>query len=134
MVFVVLNPSASRISNSSLLFLHKHHLLNVAVSRARDYLFLVYPDQNTDGIDNLHKVHRTHAGSLETLIETQLGWPLSPLTVEASVLEMRLFSESHHIQQNIFTHQHQLVNVYAKPQHKYLVKESTTAIDVQFQH
>jgi len=133
-VFVVLNPSASRISNSSLLFLHKHHLLNVAISRARDYLFLVYPDQNTDGIDNLHKVHRTHTGSLEALIETRLGWPLAPLTVEAAVLEMRLFSESHHIQQNIFTHQHQLVNVYAKPQHKYLVKESTTAIDVQFQH
>ena len=34
------------------MFLNKKNILNVAISRARDYLFIVIPDDETEGVEN----------------------------------------------------------------------------------
>ena len=43
------------------MFLNKQNILNVAISRARDYLFIVMPDAKTEGIGNLRKVAKSKA-------------------------------------------------------------------------
>jgi superfamily I DNA and/or RNA helicase len=54
-IIAVFNPPPT-ISRSPQMFLNKQNILNVAISRARDYLFIVMPDEETDGVENLHKI------------------------------------------------------------------------------
>jgi hypothetical protein len=44
------------ISANPQMFLNKQNILNVAISRARDYLFIVMPDDETEGVRNQHKI------------------------------------------------------------------------------
>ena len=132
LVFFLMNPSNYSISTNLRLFLHKHYLINVAISRAKDYLIILYPDEHTQGIENLKKIHRAHSGSIELLIENLLGIKLTEITIQSSDIEQKLFNEKNHIEKNIFTNKHQLVNVYHLAEKKYLVRDSSTAIDIQF--
>ena len=54
-IIAVFNPPPT-ISASPQMFLNKQNILNVAISRARDYLFIVMPDGQTEGFGNLRKV------------------------------------------------------------------------------
>ena len=54
------------------------------------------------------------------------------ITIQSSDIEHKLFNEKTHIEKNIFTNKHQLVNVYHLAEKKYLVRDSSTAIDIQF--
>ncbi len=132
MVFFLMNPSNYYISSDERLFLHKHFLINVAISRARDYLIILYPDEQTQGIEKLYKIHRKQPNSIEYLIQNLLGINLNEITIQSSDLEQKLFHEQKHIEKNIFTNKHQLVNVYHLAEKKYLVRDSPTAIDIQF--
>lgn len=132
LVFFLMNPSSYSISSDVRLFLHKHYLINVAISRAKDYLIILYPDEHTQGIEKLYKIQRDHLGSIEYLIENLLGINLKDITIQSSDIEQKLFNEKNHIEKNIFTNKHQLVNVYHIAEKKYLVRDSTTAIDIQF--
>jgi len=132
MVFFVMNPPNHHISGPGYgAFIHKHYLVNVAISRARDYLVILYPDNDTSGISNLVKINKGTAGSLEDILIRKLAVDLEKITLASAQLEKRLFGETGHIEQNTFTNKHQLVNVYHNPQRKYLVKDSSTAIDIQ---
>ena len=51
-IFAVLNTPPN-LSDSQRIFLNKLNILNVSLSRARDYLFLVMPDEDTEGMDCL---------------------------------------------------------------------------------
>ncbi|MBX7205296.1 MAG: AAA family ATPase [Bacteroidia bacterium] len=132
LVFFLMNPSNYSISSDARLFLHKHYLINVAISRAMDYLIILYPDEHTQGIEKLYKIHKDHFGSIEYFIENLLGINLTEITIQSSDIEQKLFNEINHIEKNIFTNKHQLVNVYHLAEKKYLVKDSSTAIDIQF--
>jgi len=63
-IVAVLNPPPT-ISNDPRMFLNKQNILNVAISRARDYLFMIMPDDETVGIENLRRV-----GEIEKLIRS----------------------------------------------------------------
>lgn len=51
------------------MFLNKRNIINVSISRARDYLFVVMPDDDTDNISNLRLVKR-----VESLIQSTDAW------------------------------------------------------------
>jgi hypothetical protein len=133
-VFFLLSPSSPRITTNPRLFLHKHYLINVAISRAKDYLVILYPDKESEGIENLYKIHQTHQNSVESILIKRLGQNISKITLHSTDIENYLFKDPYYIQNNIFTNQHQLINVYGKAEKKYMVKESTTAIDVQMRY
>ena len=63
-IIAVFNPPPA-ISRSPQMFLNKQNILNVAISRARDYLFIVMPDDETEGVENLHKITK-----IETLVKS----------------------------------------------------------------
>lgn len=132
-VYFILNPPNLAISHPNYgAFVHKHYLINVAISRAKDYLVLVYPDDQTEGIKNLEKINQHKSDSIEDILKNQMNINLDDITIHASSIEEKLFKDSKFIEKNIITNKHQLVNVYNVAQKKYIVRESTTAIDIQF--
>lgn len=120
-VFVVLNTPPS-ISASPKLFLNKQNILNVAVSRARDYIFVVMPDDRTDNVCRLQKVKK-----IEELMRRS-GHFTERTTAE---IEQLMFGDEKFIENNSFATSHQSVNVYGHPEKYYEIRSEDTAIDIQ---
>lgn len=120
-IFAVFNTPPT-ISNSKEMFLNKLNIINVSISRARDYLFIVMPDDNTEGILNLRLVKR-----VENLIHStdERNEFLSP------DLEDLMFDDPNYLENNAFSTSHQSVNVYGLPERRYEVRTEDNAVDVQ---
>lgn len=110
------------ISASKDMFLNKRNIINVSISRARDYLFVVMPDDDTDNISNLRLVKR-----VESLIQSTDAWN-EFLTPD---LEELMFGDAKYLENNAFSTSHQSVNVYGLPEKIYEVRTEDTAVDVQ---
>lgn len=136
LVFFLISPTNEwgRITNHPNQFLHKHYLVNVAISRARDHLVLLYPDEQTVGINNLIKIDAHTPDSIEHILREKLKLNLSTLTLHARRVEESLFGAGQptFIESNCLTQGHELVNVYGQAPRKYRVVQSSTAVDVQF--
>ena len=104
------------------MFLNKQNILNVAISRARDYLFIVMPDDETEGVENLHKI-----AEIETLAKS--GGAFSDYS--SRIVEEMIWGNQSYLEDNIFSTGHQMVNVYHKPERNYEVRGDESAIDVQ---
>jgi len=120
-VFVVLNTPPT-ISNHPDMFLNKLNIINVAISRARDYLFVILPDENTPGLSIMNKIT-----NLTTLIRQDIGHK----EYNSHQLETDLFGSATYIEDNVFSSTHQMVNVYSKPEKKYEIRSDDNAIDIQ---
>jgi len=120
-IIAVFNPPPT-ISTDSRMFLNKQNILNVAISRARDYLFIVMPDDDTAGVENLHKIAK-----IEKLVTT--GGAFSEFKSRA--IEEVIWGNANYLEENTFSTGHQMVNVYRKPERYYEVRSDDSAIDVQ---
>lgn len=120
-IFVVLNTPPS-ISASPEMFLNKRNIINVSISRAKDYLFLIMPDDDTDNIQNLRLVRR-----VEQLIKKG-GCCAEWHTPD---LEQLMLGSSTYLEDNTFSTGHQSVNVYGLPEKRYEIRSEDTAVDVQ---
>ena len=120
-IFAVFNTPPT-ISESSEMFLNKRNIINVSISRAKDYLFIVMPDDDTEKIANLRLVKR-----VENLIHSSANWT----EFASSSLEKLMFNDEHYLENNAFSTSHQSVNVYGLPEKKYEVRTEETAVDVQ---
>ena len=120
-VFAVFNTPPN-ISVSGEMFLNKRNIINVSISRARDYLFIVMPDDNTENIENLRLVRR-----VERLIKRTNAWN-EFLTKD---LEELMFGDPQYLENNAFSTGHQSVNVYGLPEKCYEVRTEDNAVDVQ---
>jgi len=120
-VIAVLNPPPA-ISRSPQMFLNKQNILNVAISRARDYLFIVMPDDETERVENLHKIAK-----IEKLIKTSGSFSQHL----SHTVEGMIWGNPNYLEENTFSTGHQMVNVYRKPERYYEVRSDDSAIDVQ---
>lgn len=120
-IFAVFNTPPT-ISASGEMFLNKRNIINVSISRARDYLFIVMPDDNTENIENLRMVKR-----VEHLIKSTNAWNES-FTKD---LEALMFEDAKYLENNAFSTGHQSVNVYRLPEKCYEVRTEDNAVDVQ---
>ena len=120
-IFAVFNTPPS-ISASKEMFLNKKNIINVSISRARDYLFIVMPDDKTENIDNLRLVKK-----VEGLIQSTDAWN----EFASPDLEDLMFGDSKYLENNAFSTSHQSVNVYCLPEKIYEVRTEDTAVDVQ---
>ena len=121
-IVAVLNPPPS-ISTSDQMFLNKKNILNVAISRARDYLVLVIPDDKTEGYDNLKRLKR-----IKELFEEERE---NFTERTAASFEHVIFQNDTFLEKNIFSTGHQMVNVYRRPDFRYDVRCDNFAVDVQ---
>ena len=119
-VLALFNPPSS-ISTSKDMFLNRQNILNVAISRAKDYLFVLIPDEETDNVQNLFLINK-----LRRIIEKDLH-----IEKTARELENLLFDDETYLEENAFSTGHQLVNVYGLPEKRYEIRSEETAVDVQ---
>jgi len=120
-IIALFNPPP-KISTHKDMFLNKLNIVNVSISRARDYLIILMPDDETENVDNLTLIKK-----VEWLCKEQPAWceHLSPF------LEDIIFGSKTYLEDNSFSTSHQLVNVYGKPEKRYEVRSEDNAIDVQ---
>ena len=120
-IFAVFNTPPT-ISTSKEMFLNKRNIINVSISRAQDYLFIVMPDDDTDNIENLQLVK-----AVEYLIKKTTTWT----EVLTSELETMMFGCPNYLENNTFSTSHQSVNVYGLPEKCYEVRTEDNAVDIQ---
>jgi len=122
-IITLLNPPL-HISKSPNMFLNKKNILNVAISRASDYLIILQPDTETENIENLYQINR---------IQGILDYFLKGVCKKYNSREVEeiLFEAFDFIEQNTFATTHQSVNVYVQPEKKYEIRCEDTAVDVQ---
>lgn len=121
-VIAVLNPPPS-ISANPQMFLNRQNILNVAISRARDYLFIIMPDERTENVENLRKV-----ALIERLVKERTG---AYSESAANRLEEVILGSSSYLEDNTFSTGHQMVNVYKQAERHYEVRSDESAVDVQ---
>ena len=123
MIICLFNPPPT-ITKSPKAFLNKKNILNVAISRAKDYLILLLPDDNTEGVENLYQVQRMKGIIQYYLAGVRQQW-------SSADIEQIIFGQSDFLYENTFATTHQSVNVYTKPEKKYEIRIEETTIDVQ---
>ena len=123
-IFVVLNPPPF-ISDSDDMFLNKINIINVAISRARDYLFVLLPDARTENIERLRLVSR-----LERLIKA-VG---ECCEMQSNEIEKIIFGSPTFIEENAFSTAHQDVNIYGSVERRYEIRSEDTAVDIQLHY
>lgn len=111
-IIVVFNPPPG-ISSSKEMFLNKQNIINFAISRARDYLFIIMPDDNTENVEKLFKQGGNY------------------MELHTHELEELMFNNNHYLEENSFSTSHQQVNVYSQPERRYEVRNEDSAVDVQ---
>ncbi|MFZ4589382.1 MAG: DEAD/DEAH box helicase [Ignavibacteria bacterium] len=122
-IICVFNPPPS-LSNNPNIFLNKQNILNVSISRARDYLFILMPDDDTRGIGDLK-----HINNIQSIIKEQA--PNNYKEYHSFDIEEFIFKNRNYIKDNAFSTTHQEVNVYSQPISKYEIRCEEYAIDVQ---
>lgn len=120
-VVTLFNPPPS-INSSNKIFLNKLNIINVSISRARDYLFILMPDDATENIDKLTLIKK-----VELLCKCQPLWG----EYHSPSIEEMIFGSKTYLEDNAFSTSHQPVNVYRKPEKRYEVRSEDNAIDVQ---
>jgi hypothetical protein len=106
------------------MFLNRRNIVNVAISRAKDYLILLIPDKETDKVWNLVEL-----GRLLDIIRKDLKgdyWEKS-----SAEIEELLFKQSNYLEINTFATTHQNINVYTEPEKQFEIRVEEMAIDVQ---
>lgn len=120
-IFTVFNTPPT-ISSSEEMFLNKRNIINVSISRAKDYLFVIMPDDETENVHNLRLVKR-----VEQLIKGS-GKFTEYLAPE---LEEKMLGSSTYLEDNSFSTGHQSVNVYGLPEKRYEIRSEDSAVDIQ---
>jgi hypothetical protein len=104
------------------MFLNKKNILNVAASRARDYLFVVMPDNETVGRENLKQIR-----SLEAIISAGGDF----CEYHSREIENLIWGQENYLEENTYSTGHQMVNVYRRPERYYEVRTDDSAVDIQ---
>jgi hypothetical protein len=121
-IIAVFNPPPN-ISANPQMFLNRQNILNVAISRARDYLFIIMPDERTENIQNLPKL-----SLIERLVKERTG---AFSESAAHRLEEIILGSRSYLEDNTFSTGHQMVNVYKRAERHYEVRCDESAVDVQ---
>lgn len=122
-VIAVMNPPASGLKrNAELTFINKPNILNVAVSRAKDYLFILMPGKEYELFPMLHELKKLGKIMVSTRCNN---------FYTSDEIEKIIFGNIHYIEDNTYVTAHQTTNVYSDPLAKYEVRVDDQALDIQ---
>ncbi|MDR0549070.1 MAG: C-terminal helicase domain-containing protein [Deltaproteobacteria bacterium] len=121
LLIVLFNPPPY-ISDSKLMFLNKLNIINVSISRARDYVIILMPDDNTQNINNLSYIKFIERFCKKNNFCSE--W-------QSFEIEDFLFNSKTYLEDNVFSTSHQQVNVYGEPEMLYEIRSENNALDVQ---
>jgi len=119
MIINLLNPPKS-VSESEEIFLNKQNLLNVSISRAKDYLILLMP------VDKSQSIQTEKLKHINTIKNISLSVPMTSEDIEEIIL-----GGKNVIEDFSFPTTHQDVNIYVEPEKKYEIRYDDNAVDIQ---
>ena len=122
-MFVVLNPPAGMKVAADRIFLNNKNILNVAISRAQDFLCILLPHCDTDGYENLYEINKI--GRIAMKDSANVAHYTCD-QIEEIILGRKFFIEN-----NTFVTSHQLTNVYTKAVKRYEVRIDENSVDIQ---
>ena len=123
-IIAVYNPPVSGMSRvPDKTFVNKKNILNVAISRAQDYLFVLTPDPDYEFFNSLEAKTVGYIASHEHREEF--------VQINAQEMEKTMFDDENYLFNNTFVTTHQLANVYTAPSSKYEVRIDDKSIDIQ---
>lgn len=121
-VIAVMNPPASGLKRAAdMTFINNANILNVAISRASDYFFLLIPGKEYECFNSLYEIKK-------------IGRKMMALRCKSYTsdeLEQLMFGEPMHIERNTYVTSHKMTNVFNSPFTKYEIRIDENAIDVQ---
>jgi hypothetical protein len=113
-MIVVLNPPANVGPNAHV---NNQNIINVAMSRARDYVFFLVPDNRTSGFTSREVLGKIADHDKSILF--------------CKDIEKVMFGQEDYIQQHTNVTCHMPVNVYYEPTALYEVRKDDKAVDIQ---
>lgn len=114
-MFIVLNPPVNVSSGSHI---NTENIINVAISRARDYIFFILPSGQIDGFNVKNRLGKIIENKDRTL-------------QYCSDIETVMFGNRNYIYENTNVSCHLPVNVFYDSHAKYEVRIDETALDIQ---
>ena len=121
-VIAIMNPPTSGLKRTAdMTFINYKNILNVAISRARDYLIMLIPNKDYENFDSLYEVKDIGRKM------TKIGCSL----YTSDQIEKLMFGKQIQIENDTFVTTHQMTNVYGNPFAKYEVRIDQNALDIQ---
>lgn len=124
-VFAVFNPPKGLGKAPDKVMINNHNVVNVAISRARDYMFVVMPQKDSPDFLKME--------ALLTVGRIAIEGKEHPAMVNADGIEEIIFKERGYIERNTFVTSHQMANVYSKPASRYEVRIDENSVDIQIE-
>lgn len=122
-ILAVFNPPKGIGMAADRIMLNNKSVLNVAISRASDYLFVLLPHPDSYGYSNLIEINKL-AGIVKRHVKFNA-------VINADVIEQYIFGNRSYIESNTFVTNHQAANVYTKAVCRYEVRIDDNAVDIQ---
>lgn len=114
-MLLVLNPPPKTYNGSHI---NNENIINVAMSRARDYIFFLMPEKDEDGYHIKDRL-----GSIIDIKNRSIHF--------CGDIEKAIFGNPNYIYENSSIQCHQSVNVFYDNRAKYEIRLSDTALDIQ---
>ena len=123
LIFAVFNPPRGLKVATDKVFLNNKNIVNVAISRAQDYLCILLPHCETDGYERLYELNQIGLIAQKDPVNVQ--------TYTCDEIEEIIYGKKFYIENNTFVTSHQLANVYTKPIKKYEIRIDESSVDIQ---
>jgi hypothetical protein len=119
LIIFVVNPNNWRYTGHDKCLLTKDYVYNVAISRARDYLWILNPFNN---LSNPHVIKMQDVNAAATGRKD---------VRQNNEIERQLFGESGYLEEYSFVAGHDNINIYGHSEMKYFIRLNELAVDVQ---
>jgi hypothetical protein len=123
LIFAVFNPPRGLKVATEKVFLNNKNIVNVAISRAQDYLCILLPHCETDGYNKLYELNQIGLIAQKDSANVQ--------TYTCDEIEEIIYGKKFYIENNTFVTSHQLANVYTKPIKKFEIRIDESSVDIQ---
>lgn len=123
LIFAVFNPPRGLKTATDRVFLNNKNIVNVAISRAQDYLCILLPHCETDGYKLLYELNQIGLIAQKD--------PDNVQTYTCDEIEEIIYGKKFYIENNTFVTSHQLANVYTKPVKKFEIRIDESSVDIQ---
>lgn len=122
-IITVFNPPTGIKVAADRIMLNNRNILNVAISRASDYLFVLLPHPDSYGYENLIEINEL-CGIANRKCQ-------SVCVFNSEIIEKAIFGKKDFIEQNTFVTTHQVANVYTSVSGLYEIRIDENAVDIQ---
>ncbi len=132
-VMLVLNPPNKNMHPKNNILINKRYLINVATSRAKHSLIIIYPDHSCEEKNFLHVNRGGEKNNIEQIAASVLGCRIQELTVNALRIEEELFGDSHALEKQCEVLIQEEINFYSNDSFaKYRFVKGDRTIDILY--